>query len=65
MPGQKVLGSRTVTVHGYKLFNLAREIRHPGSDNCVIYTCNAYESVINLRFCTNCDVVNFRATLML
>lgn len=52
-------------VHGYKLLNSAREVRHKGNDNCVIYTCNAYKSVLNLRFSTKCDVINFRATQVL
>lgn len=56
--------SRT-QVHGYVLLNFAKEVRDKGSSNCIIYTCNAYENVVNLRFSSECDVINFRVTQVL
>ncbi|PXF48915.1 hypothetical protein BWQ96_01257 [Gracilariopsis chorda] len=50
----------TTRVAGFALHNFSRAFERRGSSQCVIYTCNRFKKVRNIRFRTTCDIVNFR-----
>lgn len=52
---------RSLSIRDFHLFNVSQEtIRAHHPPDCVIYTCNAYADVVNLRVRSRCDQVNFR-----
>lgn len=51
---------KDTTIGDYSLLKFQEETIRKGSSKCLIFTCNKYENVINIRFQTTCTVVNFR-----
>lgn len=56
-------GANTI-VAGFSLHNFSKVLERRGTGRCVIYTCNRFNKVRNIRFRTTCDIVNFRVPLV-